>query len=112
MFGAINIVKNSDKEKYVCSEYGIAFDRKGEWSFDKEYARNVIIFGVDNSSSSPTDNFKNSFLVLGEGDIFGINENFGAPEKEFSINFSKLNTKVCLSLHYNADNNFLFVNGK
>ena len=33
-------------------------------------------------------------------------------KKMFSINFSKENTKLCLSLHYNADNNFLFVNGK
>ena len=30
----------------------------------------------------------------------------------FSFNFTKENTKVCLSLHYNADNSYLFVNGK
>ena len=30
----------------------------------------------------------------------------------FSINFSKANTKFCLSLHHNADKNYLFVNGK
>ena len=52
------------------------------------------------------------FLVLGEGDTFGINGSFGAPEKKFSINFSKANTKFCLGLHYNADNSYLFVNGK
>ena len=33
-------------------------------------------------------------------------------KKKFSINFSKVNTKFCLSLHYNADNSYLFVNGK
>ena len=27
LFGATNIVKNSDKEKYVYSEYGITFNR-------------------------------------------------------------------------------------
>ena len=32
-------------------------------------------------------------------------------KKKFSINFSKTNTKVCLSLHYDADI-YLFVNGK
>ena len=37
LFGATNIVKNSDKEKYVYSGYGIAFDGKGEWSFDNDY---------------------------------------------------------------------------
>ena len=30
----------------------------------------------------------------------------------FSINFSKVNTKFCLSLHYHADNSYLFVNGR
>ena len=32
--------------------------------------------------------------------------------KKFSINFTKANTNVFLSLHYNADNSYLFVNGK
>ena len=41
LFGATNIVKNSDKEKYVYSGYGIAFDGKGEWSFCNDYARNL-----------------------------------------------------------------------
>ena len=29
----------------------------------------------------------------------------------YSINFSKGNTKLCLSLHYNGANSYLFVNG-
>ena len=112
MFGATNIVKNIDKEKYVYSDYGIAFVEKSEWNFGNEYTRNVIIFGVHNSSSSHVDNLKNTFLVLGEGDTFGLNGNFGAPEKKFSINFTEANTKFCLNVHYNADNGYLFVNGK
>ena len=67
LFGATNIVKNSDKEKYVYSGYGITVDTAGSWSFDNDFARNVIIFGVDNSSSSHSDNCKNNFLILGEG---------------------------------------------
>ena len=47
------------------------------------------IFGVDNSSSSHAEYHKNTFLVLGEGDTFGINGSVGAPEKGFSIYFSK-----------------------
>ena len=35
--------KNSDKKNYVYSDYEIAFDGKCEWSFDNDYARNVII---------------------------------------------------------------------
>ena len=107
-----NIVKNSDKGKHVYSCYGIAFGEKGEWSFGNDYAGNVIISGVDNSSSSHTNNLKNNFLILGEGDTFGMNGGFGAPQKKFTINFSKPNTKFCLSLCYKADNSYLFVNGK
>ena len=51
MFGATNAVKNSDKENCVYSGYGIAFDGKVEWTFCNDYARNVITFSVDNSSS-------------------------------------------------------------
>ena len=29
----------------------------------------------------------------------------------YSINFTKIDTKFCLSLHYNGDNSYLFVNG-
>ena len=46
--------------------------------------------------------------MLGEeltGDI-------GTAEKKFSINFSKANTKLCLSFYHIGDNSSLFVNGK
>ena len=33
-------------------------------------------------------------------------------KKVFSINFSKTIRKFCLSSYYNADNSYLFVNGK
>ena len=70
------------------SGYGIAFDGKDEWSFVSDYDRNVMIFGVDNSSSSHADNLKHNILILGEGVTFGINEGFGAPEKSLSISFA------------------------
>ena len=90
----------------------IAFDGKDEWCFGNDYARHFVIFGVDTSSSSDIDNRQDKFLVLGEGDTFGVNGNFGAPERKFSINFSKAITKFYLSLNYNGDNSYLFVNGK
>ena len=67
------------------SGYGITFDGKGSWSFGYEFAGNVTIFGVDNSSSSHTDNLKNVFLTLGKKDTFGINGSFGAPEKNLTL---------------------------
>ena len=80
-----NIVKNSDKEKYVYNGYGIAFDGKGGWRFGNDPAKNVVIFEVDNSSSSHTHNLKNDFLILGEGPTFVINGNFGASENELTL---------------------------
>ena len=97
LFGATNIVKNNDKEKYVYGRYGITFNSAGVWSFDNDTARNVIIFAVDNSSSSHSDNRQNNVLILGP--TFGINGSFGAPEKKFGINFSKANTKFCCKVY-------------
>ena len=61
LFDATSVVKCGDKEKYVFSGYGITFDSAGSWSFDNDTARNVINFGVDNSSSSHADYHKNNF---------------------------------------------------
>ena len=55
---------------------------------------------------------KNNILVLGERPTYSIKGSFESPEKKFSMNFTKVNTKFCLSLHDNADNGYLFVNRK
>ena len=47
---------------------------------------------------------KCDFLVFGERPTFGINGRFSSPNKKLNISFSKANTKVCVSFHYNADN--------
>ena len=59
----------------------------------------IVIFDVDNSSSCHTDNRQNDFLVLDEGDTFGINGSFGALGKKFSISIRKRKTKFYVSLH-------------
>ena len=90
LLGATNMVKNGDKEKYAYSRYGITLVSASWWSFDNDTARNVIIFGVDNSSSSHSDNHKNNFLILDEGPTFGINESFRSQKKvEYSFYYSK-----------------------
>ena len=71
-----------------------------------------MIFGADSSSSSQVKNRKNNFLILGLGPTYGINESFSSADKTFNINFTKSNTKFCLSLHQNDDISYLFVNGK
>ena len=39
-------------KKIYLQRQGIAFDGKGFWSFDEDITKNVLIFGVNNSSSS------------------------------------------------------------
>ena len=104
------MVKNNDKEKYMYDGYEIAFDGKVSCSFNGHFTRNIIIFGVDNSSSSHTDNLKNYFLILCERDTSVITGSFGVPEKEIIININKAKTKFWLSLHYNRDKSYLYVN--
>ena len=92
--------------------YKTTFDSAGFWSFDNDTVRNVATSGADKSSSYYSDNCKNSLLLLGESPTYRINGTFGSPEKMFSINFSKANRSVCVTLHYSADHTYLFVNGK
>ena len=62
------------------------------------------------SSSQHIDNKKKDLLILGKGPIQGLQQRLAA-ENLYSINFTKENTKFCLSLHYNEANSYLFVNG-
>ena len=62
------------------------------------------------SSSSKIDNRRKDILILGKGPTQGLEHTLSA-EKLYSINFTKENTKFCLSLHYNGANSYLFVNG-
>ena len=66
------MTKNIDIDKYKHSRCGTGFDRKGEFWFGNEVARNVIIFGVDMSSSTKIDNRKKDFLILGKGPTQGL----------------------------------------
>ena len=51
-------------------------------------------------------------MILRAGLTFGTNGRFGSPEKKFGINFSKVNINFCLSFHCDANNSYLFVDGK
>ena len=71
MFGAVKLTKHdNDVDLYKYSGYGIEFDRKGSYSIGNDIGRNVIIFGVDMSSSSHTDNKKKDILILGKGPTY------------------------------------------
>ena len=62
-------------------------------------------------SSSVHANNKKNILVLGKDLIQGLDNTIIYAEKLYLINFTKTNTKSCLSWHYNGANSYLFVNG-
>ena len=105
------MTKNADINKYGYSGYGTGFDRHGSFSFPGTgLGRNVIIFGVDLSSSTKIHSKKKDILVLGKGPTQGLEYTLSA-KKMYSINFTEHNKKFCLRLHYNWANSYLFVDG-
>ena len=67
------MTKNADNEKYKYSGYELGFNRYGFYSHPSGgTGRNVIIFGVDMSSSTTIDNRKKDILILGMGPTQGL----------------------------------------
>ena len=65
LFGSVKLTKNADPDKYKYSGYGIGCDSHLEFSLpDGSMGKNVIILGVDMSSSVHIDNKKKDILVL------------------------------------------------
>ena len=114
LFGAIKITKpnnTTDPEKIVYSGYGISFDRTGQFTHsDGTQARNVIILGVDLSTSNHNTNKKRNILVLGHGLIQKINSTTIYVEKMYSPNFRAENKAFCL--YYNGDDSCLLMANK
>ena len=90
MFGAVKLTKHIDVDLYKYSGCGIGFDRKGSYSIGNKICKNVIILGVNMSSSQHTDNKKKDILILGKGLTQGLEQTLTA-EKLYSINFTKEN---------------------
>ena len=115
LFGAIKIANtaNSDPDKWQYSGYGVGFDSTGSFTNpDGGNGKNVIIFGAEFGNSRHTNNKTQSVLVFGHGVIQKINDTTIYAEKMYAPNFTVDNKIFCLSLHYNGDKNYLFVNGK
>ena len=110
MSGAVKLTKNLDIDKYKYSGYDIGFYRRREFSFASGFRQNVIIFGIDITSSVHANNKTKNILALGFTQ--GLDNTTIYAEKLYSINFTKINTKFCLSLHYNGSNIYLFDNMK
>ena len=115
LFGAVKVTENDDIDIDKCkySEYGTGFDSRGSFAHPSGgYGRNVYIFGADLSSSTHTNNKTRSILVLGKDFMQGIDNTTIYAEKMYSNNLTVDNKTFCLSLHYNGDSSYLFVNGK
>ena len=73
LFGAVSITKIADIDKNKYSGYGIGFDRSSAYLLpDGSFVRNVVIFGVDMSSSVHVDNKGKDILILGKGPTQGL----------------------------------------
>ena len=95
LFGAVTLTKNTDIDKYGYSGYRTGFDRRSSFSFrGGRFGQNVIIFGVDMSSSALIDNKKKYILVLGKGLTQGLGHTL-TTEKMYSINFTVTKKKFC-----------------
>ena len=65
LFGGVKLAKNADPDKHVYSGYVIGFDSRSEFPIsDGSMSRNVIIIGVDMSSSVHIDNKGKHILIL------------------------------------------------
>ena len=110
LFGAVSITKNADTDKNKYSGYGIGFNRTGVYLLPYgSFGRNIVIFGVDMSSSVHVDNKGKDILILGKGPTQGLGEHSLTAEKMYSINFTDHRKKCCLSLHYNGPNSYLLM---
>ena len=114
LFGGVKIAENAtDTSKHKYGGYGICFDEGGMFTMGNiNNGRNVLIFGVHESSLVHKNNKENNIFIIGDGFVQGINDTTLYAEKLYSQNFTAVNKKYVLSLHYNGDDSYLFVNGK
>ena len=113
LFGAMQVTKNADTSKYNYKGYGISFDERTQFGHtitEGGFAhntndRNLLIFGADMSFSVHATNRANNIYVMGDGLTQGIHDTTLYVEKNYY-------RKFVLSLHYNGEDSYLFVNGR
>ena len=121
LFGAMQITKNvTDNSKNNYKGYGICFDERSQFGHTitedgrshTRNGRNVLIFGVDMSFSALATNRANHIYLMGDGLTQGINDTTLYVEKNYWRNFTDPGKKIIISLHYNGDESYFFVNGR
>ena len=100
---------NADLDKYKYSGYDIGFDSRSEFLFtDGSLGKNVIIFGVDMSSSVHSGNKNKNVIILGERPTQGSDDTTLTAEAKYPINFTQSGKRFLLRFHYNGGNIFNF----
>ena len=121
LFGAMQITENAtDYNKNNYKGYGICSDERSQFGHTiTENGRahttngtNVLIFGADMSFSTHATNRANHIYLMGDGLTQGINDTTIYAKKKYWRDFTDPGKKFVLSLHYNGDNSYLFVNGR
>ena len=114
LFGAMQITKNAtDNSKNNYKGYGICFHTITEdGRAHTTNGRNVLIFEVDMSFSVHATNRANNIYVMGDGLTQGIHDTSLYVEKNYWRNFTDPGKKSIISLHYNGDESYFFVNGR
>ena len=74
--------------------------------------RNVLIFGADMSFSIHRTNRANHIYIMGDGLTQSNHDTTIYAEKKYFRNFTEPNVKFVLSLQYNGNDSYLFVNGR
>ena len=119
LFGAMQITKNAtDNSKINYKGYGICFDERSQFGHTITEdgrahitnGRNVLIFGVDMSFSVHATNRANNIYVMGDRVTQGIHDTTLYVEKNYWRNFTDPSKKFIISLHYNGDESYFFVN--
>ena len=107
-YGDVTLTKNTDPDKYCYSGFGVGFYEYGKILLldDRTFDKKAIIFGVDDSSSVHADIRKKDILILHKGPTDELDYTIIIVEAECSINFSKEESKFCLSLYYNGISKF------
>ena len=121
LFGAMQVTKNAtDNSKNNYKGYGICFDEGSQFGHTMTEGglthitngRNVLNFGADMSFSIHATNRANHIYVMGDGLTQGIHDTTLYVEKKYFRNFTEPNVKFVLSLYFNGDDSYLFVNGR
>ena len=75
--------------------------------------RNLILYGVDMKNSTFASNKKHHIYIIGKSFTQGLQygATIYAKHDYVKVNGSQVNKKFILSVHYNGDNSYLFING-